>query len=107
MKTSNPRQFYSIVKKIGCLSSNKDFNIEEFRNLSEFDYAEKIADHFAKISNEYMPVDYSKLPTYLPSPHPPQVTEADIYAKLKTISNTRSTHPIDLPNALRKEYTYF
>ena len=107
LKTANPSKFYSIVKKIGCLSANANFNIEEIENLSDIQAAEKIADYFANVSNQYKPVDFCKLPAYLPSPQPPQVSEADVYLKLKKLKNTKSTHPLDLPNQLRQEYDIF
>ena len=107
LKKSDPRKFYSIVKKIGCSNFTKSPEIEELKDLNNFQAAEKIATFFAEISNQYDPVDFSKLPAYLPSNHPPQVTEMDIYQKLRKIKNTQSTHPLDLPNKLREEYIYF
>ena len=107
LKKSDPRKFYGIVKKIGCLKNCEMSEIEELKELSNFEAAEKIANFFAKVSNEYKPVDFSKLPSYLPSNHPPQMTEIDILQKLKKIKNTQSTHALDLPNKLRDEYLYF
>ena len=47
------------------------------------------------------------LPSYLPSQIPPQVTEEEIYAKMRKLKNTVSTHPLDLPAKLRREYDIF
>ena len=59
------------------------------------------------MSSQYNPVNYLKLPAYLPANSPPQVTEMDIFIKLKKIKSTESTHPLDLPNKLRNEYLCF
>ena len=75
--------------------------------MNNFQAAEEIATFFAEVSNQYRPVDFSQLPAYLPSRHPPQVTEIDIFNKLKKLKNTQSTHPLDLPNKLRNEYVFF
>ena len=59
------------------------------------------------MSNQYSPVDFSKLPSYLPAEKPPNFDESEIYMKMKKIKNTSSTHPLDLPNRLRNEYSLF
>ena len=70
---------------------------------SDYECAEEVARAFASVSNEYLPVDLSQLPAFLPCLPPPQVTQLQVYNRLIKLKNTRSTLPIDLPNRLRKE----
>ena len=62
-----------------------------------------IAEHFASVSNEYLPVDLQELPSYLPALPAPQVEEYDVYLRLRKMKKTKSTLPIDIPDKLRKE----
>ena len=84
-----------------------DFQVEQLAGLSEVAAAEKIAEHFAAISCSYQPVQLAALPSFLPAPPPPKVTEIEIYEKIKKLKHTKSTYPIDLPYRLRKEYDIF
>ena len=65
--------------------------------------ADKIAEHFARISNEYDPVDVAQLPCYLPAPLPLQVGEYEVFVRINRIEKTKSTLPIDIPDKLRQE----
>ena len=53
--------------------------------------------------NEYEPMNLGKLPSYLPSLPPPQVEQHQVYEKLLSLNNTKSTLPRDIPAKLRKE----
>ena len=64
-----------------------------------------MAQHFSAVSNQYQPVDITKLPCYLPSLPPPQVDIWTVYQKIKTQKKTKSTLPIDLPERLKKEFS--
>ena len=71
--------------------------------LTNSECAQKIANHFAAISNEYLPVDTAQLPCYLPAQLPQQIHEYDVYIRLNRLKKTRSTLPIDIPDKLRQE----
>ena len=58
---------------------------------------------FAAVSAEQSPLDRSQLPSYLPSLPPPQVTELQVYTKLKSLKSTRSTLDVDIESKLRRE----
>ena len=58
---------------------------------------------FSAVSQEFYPVDRTKLPAFLPSLPPPQVTEVQVYNKLITLKKTKSTLSMDIPDMLRKE----
>ena len=104
LKSTNPSKWYSMAKKIGAIDqmSQGDVKVESLVNLDNLQAAKKIAEHFSAVSNEYLPVDLTELPCYLPAPPPPQVGEYDVYLRLNRLKKTRST-PIDIPDKLRHE----
>ena len=62
-----------MAKRIGAVSQVDNYDVK-VESLSEYDNkqcADKIAQHFAAISNEYSPIDLSQLPAYLPAQPPP------------------------------------
>ena len=75
-----------------------EVKVESLEELSNSECAQKIAEHFARISNEYSPVDHGQLPCYLPAQQPPQVEEHIVYEKIKNQKKTKSTLPIDIPD---------
>ena len=84
LKSTNPSKWYGMAKKIEAV---------------------KIARHFAAVSQEYLPLDKSALPSYLPAAQPPNISELQVYQKLRKVKKTKSTQPIDLPYKLRKEFS--
>ena len=105
LKTTNPGKWYQMAKKIGVnnQADDGDIMVESLSGLNNLQAANKIGEHFSNISNEYNPIDKAKLPCYLPAPQPPQVTEYEVYERLRKIKKTKSTLPIDIPDKIRKE----
>ena len=105
LKTSNPGKWYQLAKKIGTHSQARDGDIivESLSELNNLQATQKIAEHFASISNEYSPIDNTQLPSYLPALPPPQVKEYDVYLRLKHLKKTKSTLPLDIPDKIRQE----
>ena len=105
LKLSDPGRWYSMAKQIGAVDkmSRGDIQVQSLSNLNNKESAQKIAEHFAAISHEYLPVDNQQLPCYLPAHPPPQIEEYDVYVRLNKIKKTKSTLPIDLPDKLRQE----
>ena len=105
LKTTNPGKWFSMAKKIGALDQmgSGDIQVESLLDLDNKQCAEKIAQHFSAISNEYSPIDLSQLPCYLPALPVPQVEEYDVYLRIKRLNKTKSTLPIDIPAKLRDE----
>ena len=87
------------------MNQDKELHIECLSGLSDQQCADAVGQGFAAVSNQYEPLDRTKLPAYLPSLPPPQVEEYQVYHKLMKVKSTKSTLPIDLPNKLRKEVT--
>ena len=106
LKSLNPGEWYKVAKQIGAVGqpSRGDIVVESLEGLSNEICAEQIAQHFASISNEYLPVDNTKLPCYLPATKPLQVSELEIYERLTKQKRTKSTLPVDIPDSLRIEF---
>ena len=104
LKTTNPGKWYQMAKRIGAVDqmSGGDTVVESLQDYSNKQCAQLIAEYYAKISNEYYPVDTGQLPCYLPAQRPPQVEEHVVYQRLNSLKKTRSTLPIDIPDKLRR-----
>ena len=63
LKLSNPSQWYSKLKRMTSHDQLKteQVNVEEISHLSDQDQAEKIADSFSTISNQYDEIDPAKI----------------------------------------------
>ena len=104
LKTTNPGKWYKMAKKLGAVDqmNGGEVKVESLEQLSNSECAQRIAEHFSRISNEYSPVDHEQLPCYLPAQQPPQVEEYIVYEKIKNQKKTKSTLPIDIPDKLRR-----
>ena len=109
LKSTDPGRWFSMAKKIGAVKepNGGEIQVESLSNLTNKECAEKIAQHFSAVSNEYQPINYSLLPCYLPAPPPPQVEEYDVYNRINRIKKRKSTLPIDIPEKLRNECAVF
>ena len=58
LKTSNPKQWYSKVKRMSNMNDekNKEVTVKAIADLPDNILVEKIAHQFTKISNEYSPL---------------------------------------------------
>ena len=104
LKHTNPAKWYSMAKRLGAEQhyNNGELSVECLKGLDNNQAAEQIAQHFSKISQEYAPLDITKLPSYLPAPEILQVDETQVAERLFKLKNRKSTQPIDLPSKLRK-----
>ena len=64
LKESNPRQWYSKLKRMSSIDKQKgeSFIIESLMGVSDAEQAEKIADQFAEISQQYEPLTKESIP---------------------------------------------
>ena len=106
LKASNPGKWHKMAKQIGAIDqmTGRDIHVEQLDGLTNQQCADKIAQHFAEVSNEYSPLDRNKFPCFLPAEKPPQVEQHKVYEKISKLKNTRSTFNIDIPNKLRREF---
>ena len=109
MKTIQPSLYHKTVKQIaGFDQKHQDkLVIECLQDLQPQEQVQKVAESFAKVSQEYCPIDLTKLPAYLPAEQPPQLHVYDVYTKIQNQKRTKSTLPIDLPENLRREAAEF
>ena len=79
-----------MAKKIGAIEphAHKDIIIECIENMSPQDQVQTVANSMAKVSNEYCPIDLSKLPAYLPAQESPKVELYKVYKKVQTQKKT-------------------
>ena len=66
LKTSNPGQAYNVLKKMGAQPGECDegsrFTLPSHENLTPLESAEKILEHFSRISREFPPLTMETLP---------------------------------------------
>ena len=80
LKVSDPGKWYQMAKRVGAVDQMNGQNtiVEELVGLSNQQSADAIAQHFAAVSNEYLPLNPNYLPSYLPAGKPPQVDEYSV-----------------------------
>ena len=66
-----------MAKKIGAVNQSEqdDLRVEALSGLDDQESAELIAQHFASISQEYLPLNRANLPAFLPALPPPRDDE--------------------------------
>ena len=106
LKDTYPSKWYQMAKQIGAVNQTEkdDLRVEALSGLDDQESAELVAQHFASISQEYLPFNTANLPAFLPPLPPPRVKELEVYKRLKNLKKTKSTQSIDLPHKLRKEF---
>ena len=107
LKNTSPSKWYKMAKKIGAVNHSKDveLKVEALCGLGDNESAERIAQHFSAISQEYLPLDVAALPAFLRAPLPPRIDELEVFKRSQKMKKTESTQPIDLPHKLRKEFS--
>ena len=81
LKKCAPGKWFKMAKKIGAVSESEsgDVSVESLSGLSNGECAQRIAEHYAAISQEYNPININLLPAYLPAPQAPMVDEYSVY----------------------------
>ena len=109
LKTKNPGQWYSCLKRITSNDQmSHQINIDEINHLSDQEQAEIIAAKFSSIQNEYQPLktDDIAVPPFsaedIPQFHPSQVWH--LLTQLKT---NKATVPGDFPAKLTKQFAAY
>ena len=117
LKETNPGQAYNILKRMGAMPGESDcvsnFTLSSHENLTPKEAANKIADHFSKISREYPPLSLDTLPERvkkkLISPESestiPEIRDYEVFNKIKSASKPKVGVPGDLPRRLVSEFS--
>ena len=109
LKLKQPRQWYSCLKKISSYDRKGDFPyVEEISDFSDQDQAEKIADRFAKIQNEYSPLQNEDI-NFPPFSEKeiPFFSATQIWFALTKLNPNKSTVPGDFPAKLSKHFAAY
>ena len=110
IKEGKPGQWYSLLKRM-CTHDQlmkEKLVCEEIQDQTDQQQAELIADKFSSVSNEYSPIDASKIHT-LPVEEGtvPIFTPLQVLNQLLKLKNKKSTAPNDIPSVLLKEYAEY
>jgi len=113
---SDPGKAYSILKRLGAQPGDTDagsFDIKEHCDLglTSAQSADRIAQKFAEISQEFPPLKIESLPTRVyqnieksKNLHKPHISKRLVEEKIKKAKNTKGGVPGDLPVKLAKEF---
>ena len=101
LKESNVSQWYSKVKRMAGQHSPSlpsDNCVEELEGLSDQDQAEKIADHYANISNQYQPIKTEDFPGIKVGDYkPPKISASKVVKVINSMNKQAAAVPGDLP----------
>ena len=120
LKESDPGRAYATLKKMGAqpgdMLDDGSFvllnHLEE--KLTNKEAVERISSHFAKISQQYPPLDTQSLPQHVQDKlaegahlfgRGPQIEEYEVYDKLMKAKKPKTGIPGDLPRCLVKEFS--
>ena len=114
----DPGTAYKCLKRLaaqpGESESESDFILTSHleANLTSEQSLERIAQHFANISQEFTPLNISLLPPHVQaiinqpkSNQIPQLQEHDVYQKINKTKKPKSSVPGDLPRKLVQEFS--
>ena len=110
MKECKPGRWYSLLKRL-CSSDQLKSDqpeCEEIRDKPDQQQAELIAYRFDAVSNEYSPIDSSRIssPPTLESTVP-CFTPLQVLNQLLKLKSRKATAPNDIPSILIEEYAEF
>ena len=111
LKTSNPGKWYSKLKRMSGQSdgNNQNILVDELIGLSNQEQAERIAQHYSQISNQYEPVLESDFPNSIPMVRggsaPPTIEPLKVYQVIKKMNKNAATVPNDIPIKLIDEFS--
>ena len=106
LKKSKPGQWHSKLKRLCSYDQKKaePVVVESIKHLSDKDQAEAIADKFAKISQEYEPLnsDAINIPEF-DEKSVPRFTPAQVQKHLQRVKTKKAVPPGDIPPLLIKK----
>ena len=106
LKRSNPRGWYRNVKMLLRVDNRNDVpEVESIKHMTDTEQAEAIADSFAKINNEYKPIDRSRiiLPT-LSHADILRISNREVLEALRSLKINKSAPKGDIPAKIFKRF---
>ena len=105
LRSTNPRQWFKWIKGVGNSEQNDEkLEVESIKHLSDIEQAELIADKFAEVSNEYQPLDRSKINFPHFKDEIPEFEEKEVFEVLQDLKINKSSQPTDVPARIFKAY---
>ena len=107
LQRANPKQWYQKINQI-CGMNKKISSLKfSIRENDPSKLLEMVNDHLAEICQRIEPLQFDKLPAYLPSfSDAPQLSFWEVYYELQKIDCHKSVAPGDLPPKLIKEFAF-
>ena len=114
LKETKPGKAFSILRNMGAKPGDdidgNQFTLPLHEGLTKEESAEKIAQAFASISNEYLPLKASELPKRVKDrlndgTTPPIISELECYHRIRTAKKPKSVIPGDLPSSVLNEFS--
>ena len=109
LKTRNPGQWYSCLKRITAYDQKgAQINIDEISHLSDQDQAEKIADKFTSIPNQFeeLKSEDISIPPFMPD-EIPQIEPSRVWLQLTQLKTNKATVAGDFPPKLTKMFAAY
>jgi len=107
LKNTNPAQWHRRIRHMGSWSRPSSvIHVPGVKPADSTGTAQAINKHLATICQALPPLDYSKLPSYLPSLPPPQINPWEMYRCLQRVKTSKAPGPDLLPPKLIKEFAY-
>lgn len=109
LKSSNSRQWYRQFKKLTRYDQHEArTEVASIKHLPDCEQVELIADKFAKVSNEYAPLDRSqiKIPLFSHS-DTPEISEKEVLETLNDLNPNKSESKDDVPAKILKRFSKF
>ena len=106
LKTKNPGQWYSCLKRITSYDPKDDqINIDEISHFSDQDQAEKIADKLTSIPNQYekQKTEDISFPPFTQE-EIPQIEPSRVWVLLSQLKTNKANVPGDFPAKLSKMF---
>ena len=106
LRTCNSKSWYRSLKEL-MRTGTKDSNpeVESIKHLPDLEQAEAIADSFAKISNEYEPINRSKIQLpVISSDDILQISKKEVLEVLKSLKLNKACPKNDIPAKIYKRF---
>ena len=105
LKSTDPRKWWSLVKKLSGKSSGASAIRYEVDNkvLSGLELANRLKNFFVSVTSDDPALDYLTLPAFLPAPEElPVIRPTEVYKKLLRLSPFKACGPDAIPNRILK-----